>query len=378
MKILLTTAVASLGFFVALSSTSLGQDTGEFVSFEGPADRNILLAGGNVRVDAVAAEDVVVAGGEITIRGQISKDVLAAGGDILIDADIQEDLRVAGGDVVVRGTVGGDVLAAGGDVRLARDLKVAGRIDAAAGDLEIDAEIAGDARVAGGRIILSGTFGGDVDATGETIKVQSGAHIAGDFVYRSRSEAEIDPGARIDGDVTFIRSLATDEMFGGMFAGLGAGSLLFLIGLVVLGGVVILLVPEAVRNVSRDVRARTGRALAIGAAVFIGIPVLAVLLAITIIGIPVTIFLVGLFLAGLFAAYLSVALVVGQVILRKVRGERNGGFWSRVGALALGLLILAVAALIPVLGPIITIAALMIGFGAMAMQIIGNRPSATI
>ena len=167
-------------------------------------------------------------------------------------------------------------------------------------------------------------------------------------------------------------------MFGGMFASLGAGSLLFLIGLVVLGGIVILLVPEAVRNVSRDVRARTGRALAIGAAVFIGIPVLAVLLAITIIGFPVTIFLVGLFLAGLFAAYLAVALVVGQVILRKFRGERNGGFWSRVGALALGLLILAVAALIPVLGPIITIAALMIGFGAMAMQIIGNRQSATI
>lgn len=378
MKTLLTAVLASFGLAVAMPSGALGQDAGEFVSFEGSADRNILLAGGNVRVDADVAEDVVVAGGEITIRGQITKDVLAAGGDILVDAMIGEDLRVAGGEVVVRGTIGGDVLAAGGDVRLARDLKITGRLDAAAGTLDVDGDVAGDARVAGGRVNLGGTFGGDVDATGETIRVHAGAHIMGDFVYRSLNEAEIDPNARIDGDVTFIRSKATDEFLGGAFAGVGAGSLLFLIGLIVLGGAVILLVPDAVRNVTNSVRSRPGRALAVGAAVFVGIPILAVLLAISIIGFPVTIFLVGLFLAGLFAAYLAVALVLGQLILRRFRGEGRGGFWGRIGALALGILILAVAAFIPVLGPIITIVALMMGFGAMTLQIVGSRPAATI
>ena len=111
---------------------------------------------------------------------------------------------------------------------------------------------------------------------------------------------------------------------------------------------------------------------------FVGIPILAVLLAISIIGFPVTIFLVGLFLAGLFAAYLAVALVLGQLILRRFRGEGRGGFWGRIGALALGILILAVAAFIPVLGPIITIVALMMGFGAMTLQIVGSRPAAAI
>lgn len=111
---------------------------------------------------------------------------------------------------------------------------------------------------------------------------------------------------------------------------------------------------------------------------FVGIPILAVLLAISIIGFPVTIFLVGLFLVGLFAAYLAVALVLGQLILRRFRGEGRGGFWGRIGALALGILILAVAAFIPVLGPIITIVALMMGFGAMTLQIVGSRPAAAI
>ena len=378
MKTLLTAAIASFGLAVALSSSAWAQDTGEFVSFEGTADRNILLAGGNVRVEADIAEDVVVAGGEITIRGQITKDILAAGGDILVDATVGEDVRVAGGDIVVRGTIGGDVLAAGGDVRLARDLTIAGRLDAAAGNLDIDADVAGDARVAGGRVNLGGSFGGDVDATGETIRVLGGAHIAGDFVYRSLNEAEIDPNARIDGDVTFIRSDATDEFLGGAFAGVGAGSLLFLIGLIVLGGVVILWFPGAVRDVTRDMRARPGRALAVGAAVFIGTPLLAILLAISFIGFPVTIFLVGLFLAGLFAAYLAVALTLGQLILRRFRGEDSVGFWGRVGALALGILILAVAGFIPILGPIVTIVALMLGFGAMTLQVVGSRPASAI
>ena len=40
--------------------------------------------------------------------------------------------------------------------------------------------------------------------------------------------------------------------------------------------------------------------------------------------------------------------------------------------------VLAVAALIPVLGAVLSIAVLMIGFGAMMMQMIGSRWSATI
>ena len=107
----------------------------------------------------------------------------------------------------------------------------------------------------------------------------------------------------------------------------------------------------------------------------IGIPIFASLLAIMFIGFPVTIFVVGLFLTWLFTAYL--ALVVGQVIVHRFRRERSSGFWSRISALSLGILILAVVALIPVLGAVLTIAVLMIGFGAMTMQMIGSRSSAT-
>jgi hypothetical protein len=70
-------------------------------------------------------------------------------------------------------------------------------------------------------------------------------------------------------------------------------------------------------------------------------------------------------------------LVVGQVIVHRFRRERSSGFWSRISALSLGILILAVVALIPVLGAVLTIAVLMIGFGAMTMQMIGSRSSAT-
>lgn len=369
MKTLIAVTYASLGLVLAFASPGLAQDVGEFVSQRGPADSNVYLAGENVAVDTDATDDVIVAGGDVTVRGRIAEDVIAAGGDVLIDATIGDDLRVAGGDVIVRGSVASDVNAAGGSVRLSRGMTVGKRLMAAGGSLDIDAEVGGDTSIGGGEIRLGGTFRGDVQVAGREIVVLPGAHILGDFTYRSLNEATIDPDARIDGDITFIRSDATDEIFGGAFAGIGAGTFFFLTGLVVLGAIHLLLFPNVARAVTRDMRDRPGRALLVGAAVFIGIPVLAFLLAISFIGFPVTIFLAGVFLAGLFAAYLSAALTVGQVLARLIKRDAEARFWPRIGALVVGLLVLSVAALIPFLGPIITIAALMLGLGALALQV---------
>jgi cytoskeletal protein CcmA (bactofilin family) len=376
MKTFFAAAIASVGLAVLSTAPGLAQKAGEFVSQEGPADSNVYLAGKNVSVNTEASDDVIAAGGEVTVRGRIAEDVLAAGGEVAIDAAIGDDLRVAGGNVTVRGSVAGDVNAAAGDLLLARGLTIGKKLMAAGGQVSVDAEVAGDATVAGSRIELGGTFRGNVEAIGEDIRVLPGAHIVGDFTYRSLNEATIAPEARIDGDITFIRSDVSDTFFGGAFAGLGAGTLFFLIGLVVLGAIHLLLFPNVARAVTRDMRDRPGRALLVGAAVFVGIPVLALLLAISFIGFPVTIFLAGAFLAALFAAYLSAALVVGQVLARLIRRDADSRFWPRVAALAVGLLVLAVAGLIPFVGPLITIAALMLGLGALAVQISRARDAA--
>jgi len=368
MKTLFAASIAVLGLaFVA--GPAWTQSAGEFVSQQGPADENVYLAGENVRVDTDATDDIVVAGADVTVQGRVAEDVLAAGGEVLIDAAIGDDLRVAGGDVIVRGSVAGDVNAAGGKLSLARGLTIGKRLMAAGGEVDIDAEVGGNAMIGGAEVRLGGTFRGDVDVAGEDIVVLPGAHIVGDFTYRSLREADIDPDARIDGDITFIRSDATDSIFGGAFAGVGAGTFVFLVGLIVLGAIHLLLFPNVARAVTRDMRDRPGRALAIGAAVFIGMPVLALLLAISFIGFPVTIFIAGVFLAGLFAAYLSAALMIGQLLARAVRRSAEFDFWPRVAALAVGLLVLSVAGLIPFLGPLITIAALMLGLGALVVQI---------
>ena len=373
MKILFLTAVAAAGLTIATATPGLGQQYGEFVSQNGPAARNVYLAGRSVSVDTDAAEDIVAAGSDVTVRGRVAGDVIAAGRDVLVDAAVASDVRAAGRDVTVRGSVAGDITAAGAEVRLERGLIVGDRIMIAGGTVEIDAEIGGDARIAGADIALGGTFLGSVDVAGQNIVVRPGARIAGDFTYRSVNEADIDPAAQIAGDITFIRSEATEEMFGGAFAGVGAGTLMFLIGLVVLGAVHLMLFPEAARHVTRDMRDRPGRVLATGAAVFVGTPILAVILAITVIGLPVTIFLVALFLAALFAAYLSAALLMGQVLARLVRRDAEGRFWPRVAALAVGLLVLSILALVPLLGPLIVIAALMLGLGSLVLQVLNVR-----
>ena len=97
------------------------------------------------------------------------------------------------------------------------------------------------------------------------------------------------------------------------------------------------------------------------------------MLAITIIGLPITIVGAALYVTALFAGYLLAAIGIGQWAANLFRRNADGAFWPRVGALVAGLVILAIVGLIPVLGALVTLAALMIGLGTVVSAAVGAR-----
>jgi hypothetical protein len=103
-------------------------------------------------------------------------------------------------------------------------------------------------------------------------------------------------------------------------------------------------------------------------AVLVGTPVAIVLLAVTLVGLPLALVLLGLYLLGLYAAKIVVALALGRALLRP-RGDARR---DALKALLVGLVLVTLAAALPVVGWPISILIACLGAGALAWRLVGT------
>jgi hypothetical protein len=105
--------------------------------------------------------------------------------------------------------------------------------------------------------------------------------------------------------------------------------------------------------------------------VVFGVPIAVVALFVTGIGVPLGLILLAGYLVALLLAYLVAALFVGMFGAERLRRERQP-VPSR-GALVLRLLaalvVLGIVRLVPVLGGLVSFAALLFGMGALGIQL---------
>jgi hypothetical protein len=139
-------------------------------------------------------------------------------------------------------------------------------------------------------------------------------------------------------------------------------ALLFLLGLFLLG-----LAPGRVRTVQAQIAAAPLRALANGFLGAIGGSVFALVLAITIIGIPAAIVVALALASATYAGLAASAAVVGGILPVAALRDRP------VLQLAAGVLVLFVASRVPIVGPLLTMGATLIGLGAVVLTRAGDR-----
>ncbi len=103
-----------------------------------------------------------------------------------------------------------------------------------------------------------------------------------------------------------------------------------------------------------------------GLLVLFGVPVAALLVAVTLIGIPLALSVLVLYVAGLLLAWPAAALVVGTQLARLVSPERP---LPVLGAVAVGLIVLHVLTHVPVVGGLVALCGLMFGLGLLVHAI---------
>lgn len=310
---------------------------------------------GVVAAESRAGGTVVVAEGET-----VSEDLEAFGGDIVISGTVEGDVSAFGGNVRIEGRVTGDVEAVGGNVWIAGP--VGGNVEASAGNVYVQpgAEIDGSLSAAAGNIVVAGSVGGNAELAGGTVTLAPSASIAGDVEYAVGEEGEFaDEGATVGGTVTRVRDVDAGPWEGPQVPGWTFGVYGFLVNLA-LGAVLLLVFPRFSASVADRVGTDPLRTGGVGLLTLIVVPFVLLLVAITIIGIPLA--LVGGLLFGLL---LWIALVYGRFAV---------GSWllslaeveHRWGALLVGLVVLGLAGRIPWIGGVIDFVVLLLGLGGVA------------
>jgi hypothetical protein len=270
--------------------------------------------------------------------------VLAASLAGAAPAQATDDQIVITGDVEVpRGETAGDVVVVDGNVR-------------------IDGRVTGDVIAFSAPVRINGRVEGDVVAFAERTFIGPGGRVNGDVSYGDKAPVITTPGA-VAGKT---EKLDFDEFsLLGPFLTWIAFWLAMSVSTLLLGLALLWLAPRSLEAALEVARTTTGAAIGIGLAVFFGLPAIAVLLMITILGLPLGIALLLALLPIYAIGYTTSAFLLGRAIVKPPR--------SRFVAFLAGWGILRAIALIPGLGILAWFGATVFGLGALTVALWRSR-----
>jgi len=321
-------------------------------------------AGCPVEVDNPVPGDVFLAGCSIDVDGAVGGDAMVAGGRVRVGAPVSQSLYAAGGQLTVNTHIGRNARIAGGQVALGSRSQVAGNVVVAGGNVRIEGAVKGYVRAAGGRVLINGPVDGDVVATAGKVELGPNARIGGQLRYASREEIKRDAAAHVQGGVQRMQVPDQAERSVGR-----RGGWVWSIGLMLIAAALVGAFPGFYARVAETLRARGWMSLLLGFVALVCIPVAALILMFTLIGVPLALLAIALFPALLLVGYVSTGIGLGGWALASLKADRAEAKWMRVGAAVLGVLAISLLGRLPYVGGFVVFAALLIGLGAVLLQV---------
>lgn len=336
--------------------------------------------GKRVEVNGVVNGDAYLLGGEVVVNGLIDGDLLVAGGNVVITGEVTGDVRVGGANVTFSGAqIGGNITAGGANVNLDSGTEVEGSIVAGSANLQIFSPIGKGANIGGSNVSISNSVGGNLSVGATNISLSKDAEIEGDFIYYSENEANISKGAEITGETTreapkqgpsmgSIDEASTDLNVSESSnnAGIAIAGLIYTVKiidvfwLIIFGLILIYIYPKfSIRTAEYSLK-KIGWSLLAGLALLIILPIVAVFLMITIIGIPVAFIAFFSFFLIFWLGRIFVIYAIGLWVFKRFNKKEHKGV-----AYILGMVIYIVLNLIPVIDVIVSFVVALAGVGAL-------------
>ena len=116
-------------------------------------------------------------------------------------------------------------------------------------------------------------------------------------------------------------------------------------------------------RVSDTIATQVLKSLGSGVLLLIAIPLIALILMITVIGIPLGLIVLFAYIVILYISKIFVGLAIGRPIVTYAKKESSSPYWH----LVVGLIVIALATKIPLVGFLISIVVVLAGLGALFM-----------
>lgn len=357
LSVILICAPATATEMVAADQFTIGE--GEVL------EDDLIVAGDTIMIDGDVSGDLIAAGGDIEVAGRVDDDAWIAGGSLSIDGEIGDDLRVAGGDIHLRGSVADNAMIAGGTITTSRNSDVGGDLDVAGGSIEIAGHVGADLSCAGGIVVIGGTVDGNATIDADDIRILQSARIQGDLEYTSDKEIKI-PAGTVMGDVVYKRS---EKKVEDIYSKTTSAIISFL-SILLIGLLMVRFTGNTTIRVSDTIATQLLKSLGSGVLLLIAIPLVALVLMMTVIGIPLGLIVLFAYIVLLYISKIFVGLAIGRRIVTYVKKEISSPYWH----LVVGLIVIAFATRLPLLGSripllgfLISLIVILAGLGALVM-----------
>lgn len=327
---------------------------------------DVLQAGTSVTITDSVPGDVMVAGGTLEFDGVAGGSYLGAGRTVSVAGEVGGSVRAAAFSVDLDAIVARNVTLAGERVTVGESTSIGGNTYLAGNRIRFSGAAVGDVVASGGEVVIAGEIGGDlqIEATGVTIEPD--AVIRGEVRYRVRKDAEpaVSPDATVDGGLVPLAAMDEGE-------GSGLGSLLFkVLAFVLTALVVVVLVPNSATEAAETLMDRPIAALLRGLLWLFLAPVLVIVLAISLVGLPLALILAAAYGALFYLAPIVPALWVGDRLARRPEAK---GVSRLILPTAVGATIIVLALLLPWIGFLVRIVLTCAGIGGLALLIGARR-----
>jgi len=337
-------------------------------------DGNYFASGDVVTLSGTVNGDAYLAGGTVSVNGTVKGDLFVAGGTVTISGALGQDLRAVGGTITVTSPIPGSITAAGGTITLTDTAAVEGSILAGAGTLEIAGPVGGGITAGAGNLTLGNEVQGNVKVGTGMLSLLEGARIAGDLTYWSDTEYDAGNGATVSGSVMRHDTQKSDmpDDWKGMQGNMNRtavkilGSLFIIwkissfIVTLITGLILFMLIPNFTKNVVDTFSKKTLLSIGTGLITIIVLPVTAVLLLVTLIGIPLGALLFSFFGILTFSGHIYAGLALGQTAVKRLN-IKTGQTLTYI----VGLALLFIIALVPIIGFVATSCIKLVALGAV-------------
>jgi len=344
--------------------TDVQVDKGEVVK------NDLIATGRSVKIEGTVEGDLIVFCQNLTMSetAHVTGDVLAFAQFVRIKGQVDGNVRSISNLTTLAGRVTKNVSSFSQTFELDSRSEIGGSLMFFTAMGTLDGRVGRDLIGFGAEHRLDGFIGGSATLKGERLTIGPSAEIAGKTKFTGEKQPSVSERAKLGSpiEVTIVTrrpNYANPSYYWRQTLRWGAA---FMLGLVVA-----LLMPGFLRETMREGDSY-GLSLGAGVLALVVTPVAAVIACITIVGLAVGISGVLAWIVAIYASQVFVGAFIGQKLLGPA--ETTGAL---VGRLAVGLLVVRVAGMLPYAGTLAWLIVIVFGLGLVTLAIVKrSRPEA--